>query len=128
MPDQLDEAVMRSGRFDKKIELELPTFQERRDLLQFYLKRVKHNNLINIDSISSVTIGFSPADIKNLINVAALEAVRRSKPAVGDEELALAYDKIAIGSVGSDSNYILRRDREKVALHQAGHALCAALN
>ena len=127
MPQVLDSALMRSGRFDKKIELDLPDRSTRRKLFDFYFDRLKRTN-VDSSQLADLTVGYSPAQIKNLVNLAALIAVRDGLEEVSQAQVISAFEKIEIDASEPEKNFILQKDREKIAVHQAGHALFAQLS
>lgn len=118
--DMLDQALLRPGRFDRKIYIDLPTWEDRKKLLEYYLKSVTYNpSEIDIVKLSTVTQGLSPADIANLIREATLLAVRNSKEAIGQREIEEAFDRILMGV----KRNIKRSPKQirSVAIHEAGH-------
>jgi cell division protease FtsH len=117
----LDPALLRPGRFDRKIYMDLPNLEEREKLFEYYLREVKCDNSIDRQRLARLTVGNSPADIANLVREAALIAVRNRKTAISMKEISEAYDRVEMGIkhkiVFSES------DRKKIAYHEAGHAL-----
>ena len=80
LPDSLDPAIKRSGRFDKQVSIPYPSFKSRKLLLNYYLNKVKYNaQQIDVDTIANITTGFTGADIKNLINQSAFESIRQGR-------------------------------------------------
>lgn len=122
-PQLLDEALTRPGRFDRKIEFNLPTKSEREDILELYLKKypVVEKKQKLIKSIAEVTYGFSGADISNLCNEAAIKAVKNNKDKIDYKELDDALSYIVVGSK-RESNKLEKSDKKTVAYHEAGHA------
>jgi ATP-dependent metalloprotease FtsH len=122
-PQLLDEALTRPGRFDRKIEFNLPTKSEREDILELYLKKypVVEKKQKLIKSIAEVTYGFSGADISNLCNEAAIKAVKNKKDKIDYKELDDALSYIVVGSK-RESNKLEKSDKTTVAYHEAGHA------
>lgn len=123
--DELDPAIMRAGRFDRKIYVTNPNLEERKELFQFYLSRVKADTNIDTDLLSRKALGFSPSDIDNMIREAGLIALRESRSNISLKDLSAAYDRVMFGM---KSNITLTKD-EKVwtAYHEAGHAVIAYL-
>lgn len=127
-PEILDAALLRPGRFDRKITIDLPTKKERDELFNFYLKKLKFNfdnkqNLIN--ECSKLTPGFSGADISNICNEAAIIAVRDNKLNVTEKEIKQAIDYVMLGSEKKD--ILSEYERKIIAYHEAGHALVSYL-
>ncbi len=122
-PDVLDPALIRPGRFDRQITLELPGKKGRKQILEIHTRQVPIADDVNLDEMASRTVGFSGADLKNLVNEAALLAARKERQAVTDEDFDQARDKIIMGIARED----VLRDEEKrmIAYHEAGHALVA---
>ena len=124
-PEVLDKALLRAGRFDRQIEVPLPTEKGRREILEIHARPVPLGQDVDLDTLARITAGFSGADLANLINEAALMAVRRESTTVGMEDFNLAIERIVAG---------LQRDtplegetRKKVAYHEGGHALVSQL-
>ncbi len=122
-PDVLDAALLRPGRFDRKVILDLPQKQAREDILKVHTRKVPLSEDVDLASIASGTVGFSGADLANLVNEAALLATRREKSAVSHAEFEGARDKIIMG----DRREALLSEEEKnrTAYHEAGHAITA---
>ena len=124
-PEVLDKALLRAGRFDRQIEVPLPTEKGRRAILEIHARPVPLAEDVDLDTLARITAGFSGADLANLINEAALMGVRRGSPTVGMDDFNLAIERIVAG---------LQRDtplegetRRKVAYHEGGHALVSQL-
>ncbi len=124
-PDVLDSALMRPGRFDRKLVLDLPRRDARRQILEVHVRQMKLEPTLNLDSIAETTIGFSGADLKNLANEAAMLAARRGATSIAQADFELARDKILMGPERDEA--LGPEERERVAHHEAGHALVAAL-
>ena len=124
-PDVLDAALLRPGRFDRKITLDLPDKKARRAILDIHAANVPLANDVDLDRIAALTVGFSGADLENLVNEAALLCGREHMETVDMESLLNARDKIVLGS----KRELIIGDEEKnlVAHHEAGHALVASL-
>ncbi len=117
----LDPALLRPGRFDRKIYVELPNLEEREKLFEYYLKDVKYDNSIDRQRLARLTVGNSPADISNLVREAALIAVRNRKEAISMKEISEAYDRVEMGI--KHKVVFTQSDRERIAYHEAGHAI-----
>lgn len=124
-PDVLDPALIRPGRFDRQITLDLPQKKARRQVLEIHARKVKLDQDVDFDQIAARTVGFSGADLQNLVNEAALLAGRRGKHLVSRLDFEDAADRIMLGSEREDM--IGSRERNVVAYHEAGHALIARL-
>ena len=119
--DVLDRALLRPGRFDRQIYLELPTKKERLAIFKVHTKPLKLSEEIDLDTIASQTPGFSGADIANVCNEAALIAARRNKDAVGMADFYDATDRV-IGGLEKKSKIISVKEKKIIAYHEAGHA------
>jgi cell division protease FtsH len=121
----LDKALLRSGRFDRKIAITLPNLKEREQLFDFYLKRVKVAPEVKIDRLAKKAVYKSPADIENIIKEAALIAVRKKKEVIDIKDLSEAMDRIDFGI----ETYInmTPKELEMTAYHEAGHAVAIYL-
>ena len=124
-PDVLDPALLRPGRFDRKITLELPHKQAREKILEVHSKGVPLSETVDLQAIAAATVGFSGADLENLVNEAALLAARKDKRRVDREEFDEARERILFGSEREDM--ILDSEKRIIAYHEAGHALVAWL-
>lgn len=120
-PDVLDRALTRPGRFDRQIVLELPEKEARRRILQIHTQNVPMEKNVDLSTVAARTVGFSGADLRNLVNEAALLAGRRDKNKVGAAELEAAGDKIMLGR--KRDARIEDPERRIIAYHEAGHAL-----
>ncbi len=121
-PDVLDKALLRPGRFDRHIYLELPTKEERKEIFGVHLRPLKLSKNVDVDLLAKLSPGFSGADIANICNEAALIAARKSKKAVEQEDFMEARDRI-IGGMERKSKIISEKEKEIVAYHEAGHAV-----
>ena len=123
--DELDTAIMRAGRFDRKIYVTLPNLEERRDLFKFYLSRVKTETGIDANLLARKALYFSPSDIDSMVREAGLVALRQKRETITMKDLSEAYDRV---SFGHKSNVNLT-EKEKLwtAYHEAGHAVIAYL-
>lgn len=124
--DMLDKALLRPGRFDRHIHLDLPDNEERKAIFEVHMKKLKLAEEINTKTLASQTPGFSGADIANACNEAALIAVRNKKSAIGKEEFSQALDRI-IGGLEKKNKVVSKSERKIVAYHEAGHALATCL-
>jgi len=121
--DILDQALMRAGRFDRQIHVELPELKEREEIFQVHLRDIKLGNDFNVEFMAKHTPGFSGADIANVCNEAALTAARRGHSAVMQQDFLDAVDRI-IGGLERKSNTIMTpAEKRTTAYHEAGHAL-----
>ena len=126
-PDVLDPALLRPGRFDRQVVMDLPDIKGRRQILDVHAKKIKTDATVDLDVIARTTPGFSGADLANLCNEAALLAARRNKEAVGESEMEEARDKVSYGTERR-SRKLTEHDRKLTAVHEAGHALVALYN
>ena len=122
-PDVLDSALIRQGRFDRQITLDLPQKNARKKILEIHSHHIPLDNDVDLENLSARTISFSGADIKNLVNEAALLAGRKSKSKVGMEDFEEARDKILLGEERDEK--VGENEKKLVAYHEAGHALIA---
>ena len=124
-PDVLDAALLRPGRFDRKITLDLPDKKARHAILDIHSADVPLSDDVDLDHIAALTVGFSGADLENLVNEAALYSARENREMVNMESLLSARDKVVLGS----KRELIIGDEEKnlVAHHEAGHAVVASL-
>ena len=119
--DMLDSALLRAGRFDRQINVDLPDLQERREVFNVHLRRVKIDDSVDIDFLSRQTPGFSGADIANVCNEAALIAARHDKKQVSKQDFLDAVDRI-IGGLEKKTKVMTMGEKRTIALHEAGHA------
>jgi cell division protease FtsH len=124
-PDVLDPALLRPGRFDRKITLDLPDRKARRAILAIHSHDVPLDDDVELDRLAALTVNFSGADLENLINEAALLAGREDKNKVDMAALLSARDKVVLG--GRREMVMSEEERKLVAYHEAGHALAASL-
>jgi cell division protease FtsH len=124
-PDVLDPALTRPGRFDRRITLEFPQKGARKKILEIHSRHVPLGNDVDLENIAARTVSFSGADLKNLVNEAALLAGRKKKMNVGMEDFEEARDKILMGAEREEM--ITDEEKRVVAYHEAGHALVAKL-
>jgi cell division protease FtsH len=119
--DMLDKALLRAGRFDRQIHVELPDLNERREIFDVHLRPVKIDQTVDSEFLARQTPGFSGADIANVCNEAALIAARNNKTAVQKEDFMNAVDRI-VGGLEKRSKITTARERKSIASHEAGHA------
>ncbi|NCO55407.1 MAG: ATP-dependent zinc metalloprotease FtsH, partial [Bacteroidetes bacterium] len=119
--DMLDRALVRAGRFDRQIHVELPDLNERRDIFKVHLKPIKFDEKLDLEFLSKQTPGFSGADIANVCNEAALIAARHDKKIVEKQDFLEAVDRI-IGGLEKHSKIITVKEKKTIAYHEAGHA------
>lgn len=120
-PDVLDPALLRPGRFDRKITLELPQKKARQQILQVHTRRKPVASNVDLEQLSGRTIGFSGADLENLVNEAALHAASKNKDQIEQEDFEFAHDKILLGAERQD--ILNEQDKKRIAYHEAGHAI-----
>ncbi len=125
-PDILDPALLRPGRFDRQIVVPLPELEDRVEILKVHVKGKQISDDVDLNVVARGTPGMSGADLANLINEAALTAVRSDSDSVRAEDLEVARDRILMGQK-RDSLALTNDEKEAIAYHEAGHALCAAL-
>ena len=125
-PDTLDAALLRPGRFDRQVMIDLPTLKGREEILALHGKKIKFGPDADLSRIARGTPGFSGADLANLLNEAALMSVRKKLEGVDMETLEEARDKVLWGRERKSAGYS-RRDREITAWHEAGHAILQLL-
>ena len=119
--DILYMAVLRAGRFDRHIYVDLPDLNERKEVFGVHLRPLKLDNTVDVDLLARQTPGFSGADIANVCNEAALIAARHSKPSVGKDDFLAAIDRI-VGGLEKKTKVMTAAEKRAIALHEAGHA------
>lgn len=119
--DMLDKALLRAGRFDRQISVDLPDLTERKAIFQVHLRPLKTDNNLDIDYLARQTPGFSGADIANVCNEAALIAARNDKPCVSRQDFLDAVDRI-IGGLEKKTKVMTQAEKRSIAIHEAGHA------
>jgi cell division protease FtsH len=124
--DVLDKALMRAGRFDRQIYVDLPDLNERKEIFKVHLKPIKTIKTLDVDFLSKQTPGFSGADIANICNESALIAARKNKKSVGKQDFLDAVDRI-VGGLEKKNKIITPEEKETIAYHEAGHALISWL-
>jgi len=120
---ELDPALMRAGRFDRKIYVGKPGLEDRKKLFEYYLQKIAYDPSININILAQKTVGFSPADISNMIRESSLISIRNKRDKVTNRDLSESYDRVVFGL----KSQISLSEKEKVwtAYHEAGHAIVA---
>ncbi len=119
--DILDRALLRAGRFDRQIHVELPDLEERKAIFKVHMKPLKFDESVGVDFLSKQTPGFSGADIANVCNEAALIAARRNKTEISKQDFLDAIDRI-IGGLEKRNKIISPQEKKVIAFHEAGHA------
>src|SRR5690554_1361160 len=117
----LDKALMRAGRFDRQIYVDLPDVNERKEIFEVHLKNIKKSENLDVDFLSKQTPGFSGADIANVCNEAALTAARKDKKEVDKQDFLDAVDRI-VGGLEKKNKIITPEEKYAIAIHEAGHA------
>jgi len=124
--DVLDKALMRAGRFDRQIFVDLPDLNERREIFKVHLKPLKKSSALDVEFLAKQTPGFSGADIANVCNEAALIAARNNKKSVGKQDFLDAVDRI-VGGLEKKNKIITKEEKNTIAFHEAGHAIVSWL-
>ena len=119
--DMLDSALLRAGRFDRQIHVDLPDLNERKEVFMVHLKPLKLDETVDVDFLARQTPGFSGADIANVCNEAALIAARHDSPKVGKQDFLDAVDRI-IGGLEKKTKVMTEAEKRSIAIHEAGHA------
>lgn len=119
--DILDRALLRAGRFDRQIHVELPNLNERKGIFEVHVRKLKLGDDVDLDFFAKQTPGFSGADIANVCNEAALIAARHSKKTIGKEDFLSAIDRI-IGGLEKRGSVISPEEKKVIAFHESGHA------
>jgi len=124
--DVLDKALMRAGRFDRQIYVDLPDLNERREIFKVHLKPLKAVKNLDVEFLAKQTPGFSGADIANVCNEAALIAARKNKKTVGKQDFLDAVDRI-VGGLEKKNKIVTPEEKKTIAFHEAGHAVVSWL-
>ncbi len=124
--DVLDKALMRAGRFDRQIYVDLPDLNERREIFKVHLKPLKTTKTLDVEFLSKQTPGFSGADIANVCNEAALIAARKNKKSVAKQDFLDAVDRI-VGGLEKKNKIVTQEEKKTIAFHEAGHAIVSWL-
>lgn len=122
-PDVLDPALLRPGRFDRKITLELPQRLARQQILEVHCRHKPLADDVNLEQVAAITPGFSGADLANIVNEAALQAARNERDLITQEDFLSSRDKVIMGSPRTD--LLNPSERKRIACHEAGHAITA---
>lgn len=125
-PDVLDEALLRPGRFDRRVMLDLPDKKDRIEILNIYATKKKMGSDINFEVIASRTPGFSGADLESLLNEAAIKAARSNREVVDQQDIIESIEKVMMGPQ-KQSHIHTEEERKLVAYHEAGHAVVASI-
>lgn len=125
--DILDRALLRAGRFDRQIHVELPNLNERKGIFEVHVRKLKLSNDVDLDFFAKQTPGFSGADIANVCNEAALIAARHAKSSIEKEDFLAAIDRI-IGGLEKRSSIISPEEKRVIAYHESGHATVSWLS
>ncbi len=120
--DVLDKALMRAGRFDRQIYVDLPDIRERQEIFEVHIKPLKLAKDVNVEFLAQQTPGFSGADIANMCNEAALIAARSNKKAIHHQDFLDAVDRI-VGGLEKKNKVITPKEKKTIAFHEAGHAV-----
>ena len=126
-PDILDPALLRPGRFDRRVTMDRPDVVGRRAILEVHVKGKPVEPTIDLDMIARQTPGFVGADLENVVNEAAILAARRNKRAIGMRELQEAVERVGMGGPERKSRLMTTQEKQVVAYHEAGHAVVAKL-
>jgi cell division protease FtsH len=124
-PDVLDPALLRPGRFDRRIVLDLPDIKDREEILKIHVQNKPLEEKVELREIAERTPGFSGADLANIVNEAAILAARRDKKKIGQDELRECIEKVLLGPERK-SHILSKKEKEIAAYHEAGHALVNA--
>jgi cell division protease FtsH len=124
-PDVLDPALLRPGRFDRRVTMDLPDINEREAILEIHMKNKPLEKNIDARTLAERTPGFSGADLSNLVNEAAILSVRRNKKLISNQELTESIEKVIMGPERK-SRVINQKEKEIIAYHEAGHAVVAS--
>ncbi len=124
-PDILDPALLRPGRFDRRVTVDRPTMIDRTQILKIHARNKPFAESVNLKTVAKATPGFTGADLENLLNESALVAARKSKSSIEQADINEAHDKILLGLVRK-SMVLTEEERKTVAYHEAGHAVVAA--
>jgi cell division protease FtsH len=124
-PDILDPALLRPGRFDRRVILDMPDINEREDILKIHSKNKKFTNDVNLRQLAERTPGFSGADLANLVNEAAILAARKNQKTINQLDLINSIEKVLLGPERK-SHVLTKKEKEIAAYHEAGHALVNA--
>lgn len=121
-PDVLDKALLRPGRFDRRVHIDLPDMVAREKILKVHSKNKSFDDTLDLKSIASKTVGFSGADLENLLNEAAIASVKQRKGKISQEDIDNAVEKVSLGAARKHRR-ITEKERKIIAYHEVGHAL-----
>jgi len=121
-PDVLDKALLRPGRFDRRIQIDLPDMKARKKILELHAKTKKLAEDVELDSVASKTVGFAGAELENVMNEAAIKSVRERRKNITQEDLDEAIEKVTMGPARK-SRRITEKERAIIAYHEVGHAI-----
>jgi cell division protease FtsH len=121
-PDVLDVALLRPGRFDRQVVIDLPDIAEREEILKVHVKGKPLSSQVSLRNLAERTPGFSGADLENLLNEAAILAVRKNKKQIDEEDVLESIEKVLLGPA-KKSRIMTDKEREMTAYHEAGHAI-----
>ena len=124
-PDILDPALLRPGRFDRRVILDMPDINEREDILKIHSKNKKFAENVNLRTLAERTPGFSGADLANLVNEAAILAAQKNQKTINQQDLSNSIEKVLLGPERK-SHILTKKEKEIAAYHEAGHALVNA--
>ena len=125
-PDVLDPALLRPGRFDRRVTIDLPDRSDRKEILKIHARKKQLQDDVNFDIVAQRTPGFSGADLYSLVNEAAILAARENRKKVGQFDLIRSIEKVMLGPERK-SHVLSKKEREITAYHEAGHALVASV-
>jgi cell division protease FtsH len=125
-PDILDPALLRPGRFDRRVTVDMPTMKDREEILKIHARGKPLSKDVDLEKVGRSTPGFSGADLENLLNEAALIAARKKKSAIGTADINEAFDKILLGLERSNMA-LTEQEKRTLAYHESGHALLAVM-
>jgi len=123
--DQLDPAILRAGRIERKIYISKPNLQEREELFKYYLTKVKYEESVSPSVLARTAVGFTPSDIDNMIREAGLIAMRNNRDCISSKDLSESYDRLTMGAV-TNAKYN-QKSLKETAYHEAGHAILTYL-
>ncbi len=121
-PDVLDPALLRPGRFDRRVVLDLPSYKDRQEILKVHTRNKPLAKDVDLEKIAKATVGFSGADLKNLANEAAIMAARNGQKSIDQHSLEISIEKVVLGPERK-SLILGKKEKEMVAYHEAGHAI-----
>lgn len=126
-PEALDEAMLRPGRFDRKIHVNVPGVEDRKALFEHYTRKLKSTEPLDFDQLARVTTGFTPAAISSVVNTAALSAAKQDSTSLKMSHLVNAVETESVGEVTSAGKLLTPAERRRIAAHEAGHAIITSL-